>query len=101
MSLEKKYSQTVAIDGPGDRVEYTNVGSLDTFKCCDMAVVDVLIEACRKQATVSAPVIESSMHLSCFSLVYREVRPVLTAVAARATIGVGTSGSSKSGMDEQ
>ena len=75
-------SQTVAINGLGDRVECTEVGGLDAFKRRDVAAVDILVEVRRKQAPIAAPVIDSGMYLLCFSLAQREVRSTLTAVAA-------------------
>ena len=81
-------------------MECADIGGLDTFKCRDVTAVDVLVEARRKRTSVVAPVVDCSMYLSCFSIGHRGFRVTLTAVVARATIGIGTSGSSNPGIDE-
>ena len=58
-----KHSQAIAIDRSGDRVERANIGGLDTLERCNVAAVDVLIEACRKRTSVAAPIVDRSMYL--------------------------------------
>ena len=82
-------------------MESTKVSHLNTLKCCNVVVVDIFIETCRKQTSVTAPVINCSMHLSYFSPDHQEFGFALMAVAASATIAMGTSSSSDPGMDEQ
>jgi hypothetical protein len=58
-----KHPQAIAIDRSGDRMECANVGGPDNFERCDAALVGILVEACRKRASVAAPIVDCSMHL--------------------------------------
>jgi hypothetical protein len=58
-----KHSQAIEIDRSGDCVERANVGGLDTFEHCDVAAVNVLVEACKKRTSVATPIVDRSMYL--------------------------------------